>query len=50
LQPRLHGWRVQMTSGDSYTRDLAAWGAYTQTVDREDDLYCEVGGIQLTGL
>jgi hypothetical protein len=36
------GWRVQMTSGDSYTRDLAAWGAYTQTVDREDDLYCEV--------
>ncbi len=36
------GWRVDVRTGDDYTRDLAAWGKLERTKDRDGNLYREV--------
>ncbi len=40
--PEKGGWIVQVSAGDNYTRDLAAWGHRTLTLDRRENAYCEV--------
>jgi hypothetical protein len=35
------GWMVDTVRGDSYTRDLQAWGKVGRTKDRENDQYHE---------
>lgn len=35
------GWMVDTVGGDSYTRDLEAWGKVGRTKDRENNRYHE---------
>jgi len=42
MQPGVAGWLKETSSGDSYTRDLDAWGHRTLEKDRENNQYREL--------